>query len=631
MKRKKITINNEKISINETYGDQANIGNIAKDIAATGKVFINSLKRGFYLSEYLVKLGVTIAKGESIHDLNKKYGDIQRGLSREANSIIDGMSGSKDTKIFMSLAVPSSTLLRMSVENGPTLSSGLGILTTGSKKRWNGVLKTIYKGNPPKLLMLDTGMSRDDDTSTVKSSLSVFIKFLYIFTGENIKIAKYKNNSQKDNNEIVRVSKILNTRFKDKKFLNAFEDFHDKIMSNNKLNLSSDYLSIYTLYYKLIKNKDIDTRNLFKSSSEYNLNEFSNLITVLKRSLIVLSKENPDTFSSLENKLFLNETRKIIFKDKKIILEEKDDDSDDSKDEETQPESDKDKEVFEQINDSIRSAYMIPKFVLCYTGVQSNNVHITLSAIIPRVYEKMLYFLEELAENVENEIETNFDVNELKDFTNLFESVLDANEDNIDYLNKFISANIKKDFIDDSIIKDADASENIENIKKALEKLAADMIEKTNEINQTISAQKGKNESYKIEIYQSLIQLIEKSKPMFEINIENKYNEYLKLIQDLDVENSIKFIEGKSSWYKKLDKKFKDAAYFVSSDKITKIKNSGNTLNRVNNEIKKINLKSKAEKLFNNLNELIKDLTGETEDEDEDKETDSELVDDNEK
>lgn len=630
MKRKKITINNKKIIINETYGDQANIGNIVKDIAATGKVFINSIKRGFYLSEYLVKLGVTIYKGESIHDLNKKYSNIQRSLSREANNLIDGMSGAKDTKIFMSLAVPSSTLLRMSVENGPTLHSGLGKLTHGTKKRWNGILKTVYKGNPPKLLTLDTGSSREDDTSSVKSSLNVFNKLLYIFTGQKVRIAKYKNNSQKDNNEIVRVSKILNARLKGKKFLDAFEDFHIKIMKNNKLKLSSDYLSIYSSYYTLIKNKDVDTKNLFKSSSEYDLNEFSNLIYTMKKSIIFLSKENPDLLSSLKNNLFINETKKIIFKDRNILVEEKDnDEDDDSKDEEAQNKSDKDKEVIDQINDSIRSAYMIPKFVLCYTGVQSNYVHITLSAIIPRVYEKMLFFLEELVENVENETETNFDIDELKDFTDLFESISKSNEDNIDYLNKFIDANIKKDFIDSNMIKESDASESIENIKKALEKLAADMIEKTNEINQTVTAQKGKDPSYKIEIYQSIIQLIEKSKPMFELNIENKYNDYLSLIQDLDVENAIKFIEEKRSWYNKLDKKFKDAAYFVSNDKISKINSTGNILNRVNSEIKKINLKSKAEVLFNNLNELIKESSDEIEDEDEDTVTDTELVDDN--
>lgn len=633
MNKKKITIKNDKITINETYGDQANTGNIVKDIASTASVLYKSLKRGYFLAEYLVKLGVTIIKGESIHDLNTEYGNKQRQLSREVNSLIDGMSGAKDTKIFMSLAVPSSTLLQMSVENGPNISNELSQFSSGAKERWNSAIKNIYQGNPPELLTLDTGSMNQykGETSKIRSSLIEFNKLIYMLTGEKISIASFKNNERKDKAEVVRVSKIINKKITSSKFLENLEKLKDsKIIKNNMLELDGNELRIFKQYYEQFILKNIDASKYFKSSSDNDLNEFSGIIYIIKNKLKYLTNEDPSVLNDLGFKINLKESKRLVLNKKEVLIEENSDDVDqDQEDDNKQSESSEDEKLYEQINKSIRSAYMIPKFALCYLAVQTNYVQITMSAIIPRLFEKsMLYFLE-LVDNIDDDLTTDFDESITTEFEGLFNKIVNVNNDVAKYIDDFIDAKVIQDFIDDETKNNSDASESIEKIKTALSSLNKDMLEKTNEINQAIKQQANSSDnSYKIEIYQSLISMLEKSKPLYSINIENKFSEYEQVTKILDISNAIEFIENNASWYNKLNKKFNTASSFVSQDKLKNIKKSGDELIKINNEIKKINIQKSVESLYKKLEMLIKDLKEEAEGDEEDSNTETELIDD---
>ena len=281
------------------------LSNIGKDILNVGKVLGKSFKKLFkiYIS-YPKDLFLALVRGESLRAVHLKHSEIQRNLTGEINTLVNGMSGAKDLNNFITLAAPHAKVMDLVMSKGGSIEKKAENLSTSARKTFNVGIRKIYSASgetPPKWLLVDTGDTEYQEYQAQIYFHDTMLKITKLFDPKiKIKSFDFTSDEKKKKMNLERelnvgykkmqdVFRAVSSNKNNKAILSAFiekklpiktRSIKDKI-DIKYLGLESDEVKAFT---KLVFNEKVNLRDvyveLYKDSGKSKITQIPNTLHV---------------------------------------------------------------------------------------------------------------------------------------------------------------------------------------------------------------------------------------------------------------------------------------------------------------------------------------------------------------
>lgn len=306
----------------------AGLKNLGKDYINLLNVFKTAGVKLFKLYvSYPKDLFVALVKGESLRAVNLKHSEIQRNLTKEMNTLVNGMSGAKDLNNFIALAAPHVKVMDFVMEKGGGLEKKVEDLSTSGRKNFNKGVTYLYKkngANPPSWLLMDTGDEYVQQYQNRTSFHDDILDITELFV-DDIGIKKFQYISDKKKKKI-NIEKELNVGYKKfqdvfksiindedkKKIINAYiEDgllLYTDDRTSEKVNvgikdkeikrlaslLFSQKVNLKDIYTELYKNSDESNSLSYPSELKKLLNTLKTYASIKRNQKITIDNEELD-------------------------------------------------------------------------------------------------------------------------------------------------------------------------------------------------------------------------------------------------------------------------------------------------------------------------------------------------
>ena len=480
-KNTKLEFKKNKVYLKEVqYG--LDLGKVAGEVGKTLKIFKNSIKRAYNLSlVYPFKLIGAIARGEDLRKINKEMAAKQRQLSREANSIINSMAGTKDLNAFLGVTNPSVLAVSLGMDAAPEFGESVENFSDDVRKSWNATVKGIYYTATRKKLESDSFFLLSDDNYNYSADSTEENYINYVFeiinniekiSGTNKKFNLSTNFRSDRRGTLNTAHSKIKDYFKDKDNISKVNNLLKRFIDNN---LQQKNIICFEILLNFIGEE--------KATSD-NKKVFSNILS-FKNSKDIFNhynnKNRIDDFNDCKNKIenFYKATRRnnnesrifsLKIKNSKIILEEKEENSSRSADDILIKEFQKIAKIpYEQ-------AIILNSIIM----INLNYISAEINFSIPFMMSSLLNKIEESFDKKEKinaaALNDAFDISRInkikKDYENIISFIEKINETTLKTKNKTLFS--KKEILEN--IAKSNAEKNIEQVIKESNKFLNDFL-----------------------------------------------------------------------------------------------------------------------------------------------------------
>ena len=481
-KNTKLEFKKNKVYLKEVqYG--LDLGKVAGEVGKTLKLFKNSIKRAYNLSlVYPFKLVGAIARGEDLRKINKEMAAKQRQLSREANSIINSMAGTKDLNAFLGVTNPSVLAVSLGMDAAPEFGESVENFSNDVRKSWNSTVKGIYYAATRKNLESDSFFLLSDDNNYNYNADSTEENYLrYVFeiinniekiSGTNKKFNLSTNFRSDRRGTLNTAHTKIKDYFKDKdnisKVNNLLKSFIDNNLQQEKIICFEILLNFIGEEKATSDNKKVFSNILSFKNSKDIFNYYNN------KNRIIDFNDCEKRIESFYKSTRTNNNESRIFslkiKNSKIILEEKEENSSRSADDILIKEFQKIAKIpYEQ-------AIILNSIIM----INLNYISAEINFSIPFMMSSLLNKIEESFDKKEKinaaALNDAFDISRInkikKDYENIVLFISSINETTLKTKNKTLFS--KKEILEN--IAKSNAEKNIEQVIKESNKFLNDFL-----------------------------------------------------------------------------------------------------------------------------------------------------------